>query len=188
MSTDDPIDLFEPTAETPREDTEDFDEIEADFVPRPKQRLGMSTVLLAALLVAGLGFVGGVQVQKSRVSTSRTTTVPGLGNFGGQGFPGGTFPSGVSLPSGFNQSGNGQGTGGSTASTAPAVIGTVVAVKGNTLTVKNFAGKTITVTLTDSTAITQAITASALRSGQTVNVSGTTGADGTVAATRVTAR
>lgn len=187
MSTDDTIDLFESTAEFPPESTEDVDEIEADFAPRPKQRLGKSTVLLAAVFLAGVGFLGGVQVQKSRATTgTQAGALPGGGNFRGGNFPGGALPSGVTLPSGFNQPGTGQGSASTTS--GPAVIGTVVSVKGNTLTVKNFAGKTISVTLADNTAITQTVKATALRAGQSVTVSGTTGADGKVTATQVTAR
>jgi hypothetical protein len=182
MPTDDTIDLFESTAEFPPESTEDVDEIDADFAPRPKQRLGKSTVLLAAVLLAGLGFLGGVQVQKSRATTgTQAGALPGGGNFRG-----GSFPSGLTLPGGFNQPGTGQSS--SSATSGPAVIGTVVSVKGHTLTVKNFAGKTITVTLADDTPITQTVKAAALRTGQSVTVSGTTGADGTVTATQVTAR
>ena len=182
MATDDTIDLFESTAEFPPESTQDVDEIEADFAPRPKQRLGKSTVLLAAVLLAGLGFLGGVQVQKSRATTgTRAGALPGGGNFRG-----GSFPSGLTLPGGFNQPGTGQSSGSTTS--GPAVIGTVVSVKGNTLTVKNFAGKTVTVTLAGDTPIAQAVKATALRAGQSVAVSGTTGADGKVTATQVTAR
>jgi len=187
MPTDDTIDLFESTAELPPEPTDDVDEIDADFAPRPKQRLGKSTVLLAAVLLAGLGFIGGVQVQKSRATTgTQAGALPGGGNFRGGNFPGGAFPSGLTLPGGFNQPGTGQGS--ASTPSGPAVIGTVVSVKGNTLTVKNFAGKTITVTLADDTPITQTVKAAALRAGQSVTVSGTTGADGKVTATQVTAR
>jgi len=182
MPTDDTIDLFESTAEFPPESAEDVDEIEADFAPRPKQRLGKSTVLLAAVLLAGLGFLGGVQVQKSRATTgTQAGALPGGGNFRG-----GNFPSGLTLPGGFTQPGAGQRSGSTTS--GPAVIGTVVSVKGNTLTVKNFAGKTITVTLAGDTPIAQTVKATALRAGQSVTVSGTTGADGKVTATQVTAR
>jgi len=162
------------------------DEFDEEFAPRPKAKLGIASVLLAALLVAGAGFVVGVYVQKDHGSSSSSGTSVAAafasrartagGGFGGAGGTGGTAGTG--------------GTGGTagTSTSTPAVIGTVVSVNGSTMVVKNFAGKEITVTLGTDTTVTKAATAADLAAGQSVSVAGSTGTDGSVTATSVTAR
>jgi hypothetical protein len=70
------------------------------------------------------------------------------------------------------------------------VIGTVVSVKGKTMTVKDLGGKRHVVHLTDATTATRttALPVGALTAGTTVSVEGTTNADGSVAATAITTR
>jgi Domain of unknown function (DUF5666) len=176
----------------------DGDELDAEFAPQPRRRLGKLTVLLAALLVAGGGFLAGVQVQKHQpvasaasafaAAAARRGTGAGAGAGGFGGFGGtGTGAGGTRTGAGGG-TGTGGGTGGSGTSTGPAVIGQIVSITGDTVIVKNLGGKMITVKLSSDTTVTQSSTASALKAGQTVTVSGTTGADGTVTATTVGAR
>ena len=171
------------------------DELDEEFAPRPKAKLGAATIALAALLLAGLGFIVGVYVQKHDGPTSNTNTAAaafanraragGFTGEGGGGFGGGA-PAGGGAAGGAG-GGTGGGTGG-TSATTPAVIGTVVSVNGNTMVVKNFAGKEITVTLSGDTSVTKAATAADLTAGQSVTVSGATGTDGSVTASSVVAR
>lgn len=90
-------------------------------------------------------------------------------------------------------SGNGQGTSGSGGGFGgfggrPAVTGTVQKVDGNTVTVTQSDGTQATVVLSDTTRITVTSQGSAsdLKQGQTITVSGAKGSDGNYAATSVT--
>jgi hypothetical protein len=171
------------------------DELDSEFAPQPRKRLGKLTIALAALLVAGAGFLAGLQVQKHEGSSSTAnpfaaaaarrgtggtgagTGAGGFGNFGG----GGTGTGGTA-------GGTGTGGTGTTATNIPAVIGQIVSISGDTVVVKNLGGKEITVKLADSTTISQVATTADLKAGQNVTVSGTTAADGTVTATSVGTR
>ena len=87
-------------------DIEEYDdELDEEFAPRPKARLGAATIALAALLVAGLGFVVGVYVQKHDGPTDRTTNTTAAafasrartGGFGGGTGGGGTGGGGTAV-------------------------------------------------------------------------------------------
>jgi hypothetical protein len=175
----------------------DYDELDSEFAPQPRKRLGKLTIALAALLVAGAGFLGGLQVQQHEGSSTtanpfaaaaaRRGTGTGTGGFGG--FGGGGTGTGAGTGGGTGTgtgTGAGTGTGGGAATTSiPAVIGQIVSVSGDTVIVKNLGGKEVTVKLSGTTTITQTATATDLKPGQNVTVSGTTGTDGTVTATTV---
>lgn len=97
------------------------------------------------------------------------------GGFGGEGgFPGG---GGNGTPP---SSANAQPPGGFT-------IGTVTAIDGGTITISSFDGSTVTVTTTSSTTVMKSAQGSLsdLKVGQNVRATGTTGSDGTVAATSI---
>jgi hypothetical protein len=122
----------------------------------------------------------------------------------GRGFQGGSTPgtgSGTNGPqNGFGSGGfNGQGGPPSTdANGNPAgganrrppggfAFGTVTDVAGGTITISSFNGSTTTVTTTSSTTVTKSVQGSFgdLKVGQNIRASGTTGSDGTVAATTI---
>jgi hypothetical protein len=185
-ATDEPVDYVD-------------DDVDSEFAPQPRRRLGKLTIGLAALLVAGGGFLAGVQVQQHTTSSTaaggfagaaaRRGTGTGAGGTGGTGAFGGAggFAGGTR---GGAATGTGAeaGTGGTTSgttSTIPAIIGQIVSVSGDTVIVKNLGGKEITVKLSTTTPVTQTGTAADLKSGQNVTVSGSTGSDGTVTATSV---
>ena len=115
---------------------------------------------------------------------------PGNGPQNGSGPPGG-FGAGPpptdanGNPTGFG-SGNGNGNGNGRPPGGFA-FGTVTAVDGNTITLSSFDGSTVTVTTTPSTTVTKSVQGSLsdLKVGQNVRAMGTTGSDGTVAATSV---
>jgi hypothetical protein len=181
------------------------DELDSEFAPQPRKRLGKLTAILVALLVAGGGFLAGIQVQKHQTTPAASaasafarrgtaTGAEGGGGFGG--FGGGTGGTGRGTggtgTGGTGTGGTGTGgtgTGGTGSTTAiPVVIGQIVSVTGDTVVVKNLGGKLITVKLSATTTITQVSTVAALKAGQNVTVGGTTAADGTVTATSVGTR
>jgi len=168
------------------------DELDAEFAPQPRKRLGKLTIGLAALLVAGAGFLGGLQVQKHEGSTSTVNPFAAAAARRGTGTGGTAGGGGFGGFGGATGTGTGGGAGGTTGgtgtSTIPAVIGQIVSASGNTVVVKNLGGQEVTVKLSDTTIISQTATAADLKAGQNVTVSGTTGADGTVTATSVGTR
>lgn len=157
---------------------------------RPK--LGRLGALLAAGIVAALAFTGGVLVQKNHdrgLSGAARGGMPGIGDQEGaaQRGPDG----GAGMPGGDGGTGAGGSTtdsGSSGASATPVVVGSIVSVKGSALTVKNFAGKSVTVHVPDDTPVTVPGLSGAVRAGATVSVTGTTATDGTVTAATITVR
>ena len=127
---------------------------------RPRRKLVTPlTATLAAVLIAALGFIGGVQVQKS----SADTPSGGFARGGGGGF---------------------SPTGGSSDT-----VGTVANVDGKTLYVTDSSGATIRVKTTSNSKIARTAVAkvAAVHPGDTVIVQGTKASSGTVKATSVTA-
>jgi hypothetical protein len=180
-----------------------------DFAPRPRFRLSALSILLIVILIAGIGFLGGVSVGKNHASTSSGTGAARTGGtargaFGGEGFAG--FGGGAAGAGGAGTAGTGTagtgtagtgtagtgtgGTGTATAAATPVVIGTISSVSGKTVVVKNLGGTSITVHLSATTTVTKlaSTTASALAAGQAVSVYGTTAADKSVTATNLTIR
>jgi energy-coupling factor transporter ATP-binding protein EcfA2 len=82
--------------------------------------------------------------------------------------------------------GAGGGAGGS-AGDAPIAVGTVASANADRLTLTNFAGKTITVTVPPSATVTTSGLAG-LKPGAPASVTGTTNPDGSVTATSITSR
>jgi hypothetical protein len=179
----------------------DADELDYDdeFAPQPRQKLGRLSAVLAAVLVLGLGFLGGILVQKHTGTSSTRATTFGAGTgaggaagaraafgAGGAGRAGGFGGGGATATgnAGAGTAGGGAPTGGAATSTL-AVVGQIVSVKDDTVVVKNLGGKDVTVHLSGDTKITVTITAASLKAGQSVAVSGRTGADGSVTATSV---
>jgi len=170
-----------------------------DLAPPPRRHLGALTgTLLAGLLAAGT-FAGGVLAQKSHdrgllagatVGRAGRTAAFAGGGFAGGGFAGGGFAGGGFAGGAGGGGAGGGGAGSGTAAAGPVVIGTVVSSTGTSLVVKNFAGRTVTVSLGEGTAVTRstAVAPAALRPGTAVSITGTTAPDGSVTATAVTSR
>jgi hypothetical protein len=150
----------------------DFDDryaFEEDLPPRPRRALLTPlTGALAGVVLAGAGFVGGVQVQKHHgsaaapvaASPARSDAGPGGARFGG--------PPGA----------GGQPT-----------VGTVSSAHGRVLYVKDSSGTVVRVKTTAASKVTRTASSSArgVHPGDTVIVQGTTAKNGTITATRVTA-
>ena len=191
-----------------------------DLLAESNRRPGRLTITLLAGILAALAFAGGVVVQKHYGDSGTAAAAGpggaagftrGAGGFGGAGggFGGGAggFGGGAGGGTGTGVGGGaGTGTGaaggdaaggaaaggagGTAAAATPAVVGTVVKVSGTTVTVKNFGGKTIKVTVPADTAITlsTALKLTGLKAGTSISIVGTTAADGSVTASSVTAR
>ena len=144
-------------------------DIDADLAAVPKKaKVPGPTLYLTAAVVALVGFLGGIQADKTWGSTSSSS---------------GALPSGARTGLGTRPGGSGFGTAGGAATT-----GTVQKIVGNTIYLKTASGTTVKVTTGGSTKVSVAKTAKAsdLKSGTTVVVQGSTGSDGTITATTVT--
>jgi hypothetical protein len=137
-----------------------------DELPRrPRRRLVTPvTAVLTAVLIAALGFIGGVKVQKAQ----------GTGT-------GGTGRA-AAFARGFGGGAGGGGGGGAT-------VGSVASVDGKNFYVKDSSGTTVRVRTTSNSKITRTAVAKVrdVHPGDTVIVQGTTSSGGTVTATSVAA-
>ena len=154
------------------------DDDDADFAELPpKRRVPLITKLLLVGILVAAGFSGGVMIQKN-VGAGSASAPAAFPDFAG-GPPAG-FPTG---------GGNGQGSATTTGS-GPVVVGTVVSVSGDDVTVKDLGGTThvVHVTATTGLASTGVDWSTSLQTGSTVSVNGTKADDGSVTATTVTQR
>jgi len=155
--------------DTATEEEREWDELEdEELPPRPRNRLLRPLPMaLLAVLIAALGFLGGVLVQK------------GSGESSASGFPGGGLPSiaGASGASGSGGSGEGEGATASIPSfggSEAAATGTVSSVDGKTIYVKESDGTVVAVKAEDGSTITRdsEVGAKAIHPGDTVVVEG----------------
>lgn len=168
------------------------DDLEAALVARPRRaKLPRITVMLAAAVLIGGGFLGGVEVGKQSASAS-TTGFPGGGglpSLAGGGLPSGGFPGGGGAPAGASGATGASGLGGFRGfGGANGTFGTVKLVDGSTIYVQSVSGGIIRVTTSPSTKIqiSAAGQVKDLRPGETVTVQGTKHGSGLVAASSVT--
>ncbi len=177
------------TTQTPTEQADTavlVPEVEGDVWPtrtrRSSLRLRMPTVILLALLLAGIGVWAGSALQKSYGSGSSAASASPFGGAGG--FPtrgAGSFPN-------FGR-GTFPGSGGSGANTGQAATtGTVTLVRGSVVWVTTATGGLVKVTIAKNTTVTRtaAGTTKGLQLGDSVVVLGSK-KGATVAATVVRA-
>jgi hypothetical protein len=153
----------------------------------PRRRrfvFGKPAALLAALLIAALGFLGGVEVQKHDGGSSAAAASPAAAATGFRGAAGG-------FRGGFGGAAGGAGGAGGAAGGAPSdvTIGTVSSKNGRYLYVKDSNGTVVRVKATSTSTINRTAKAktSAVHPGDTVVVQGAKSRSGTVTATRITA-
>jgi hypothetical protein len=166
---------------------DDVDAYEDDWEPAPEQRalpprprrrlVTPASVALAAVLIAAVGFIGGVEVQKGQADDGATAggasaaraALTGTGGAGGGARAGG-----------FAGRGGPQGN---------ATIGSVANKHGSTLYVKDSDGNTLRVKTTSHSKINRTATAGvgAIHPGDTVVVQGTKSSSGTITATQINA-
>jgi hypothetical protein len=155
---------------------ENLEEPEDEFVPpEPHRRMPLLTQLLATAIAIVVAFTVGVLVQKQHDAGLTASTSFNPASLSGlAGLPGGS----------------GSATGSSSTSSGPVLIGTVVAVSGSDVTVKDLGGTTHVVHTSSSTTVTisQQSSVGALPVGSTVSIDGTKAADGSVTASSVTSR
>jgi hypothetical protein len=154
-------------------ENEEYWESEPEELP-PRRRLRLLTPLtgsLAGLLLAALGFIGGVLVEKGK-TTSQAAAPAGLASFARAGAAGAA-----------------PGAGGPPGGAGNATVGQVSMVRGRTLYVTDSQGNTIKVTVPAGESVTRAANSSvhAIRSGDTVVVQGTKGKNGAITASSVRA-
>jgi hypothetical protein len=169
----------------PDDGWEDEDPLQRDALAgRPPRKLVTPvTAGLGAVLVAGLGFIGGVEVQKDHGGTSHGTNA-GAGALPGRG--GGTPPGGAA---GRGRAGARGGRGGAAGFQQLGTMGSVANTDGNTIYLKGNDGTTVKVGLGSNGKVTRtaATNAKSIHPGDTVIVQGRKGRDGTIKATQVTA-
>jgi hypothetical protein len=163
------------------------DDWEADEEPlpkRPRRRLVTPiSATLAGALVGALGFIGGVEVQKSQDdgSSGGNGTAAAFASAGGGGAARGGFGRGGGAGP--------QGTGGPGGAQSNATVGSVANKKGSTLYVKDSDGNLVRVKTTSHSKInrTASTTAGTIHPGDTVIVQGTKSSSGTITATQIQA-
>lgn len=132
---------------------------------RPRRKLVTPlTATLAAVLIAALGFIGGVQVQKSSADSTPSPRAAGFTRGAGGFTPGG-------------------------GASSDATVGTIANVNRKTLYVTDSSGATIRVKTTSNSKVARTAVAKVgeVHPGDTVIVQGTKSSSGTVTATSVTA-
>lgn len=172
------------------EEPDDFEEPEPleELPRRPRRQLlgagaDPKRLALLAVLLTACGFVAGVLVEKGQSSSSSTTSaglasrLAGLRSTAASGGRGGSFFSGSGGAGLFSGSG---GRGGGAGATA----GQVAYVSGGTLYVTTAEGATVKVTTSAASTVTKTVKGSVkgIRPGETVIVTGSTGANGAVQA------
>lgn len=163
------------------------DDWEADEEPlpkRPRRRLVTPiSATLAGALVGALGFIGGVEVQKSQDdgSSGGSGTAAAFASAGGGGAARGGFGRGGGAGP--------QSTGGPGGAQSNATVGSVANKKGSTLYVKDSDGNLVRVKTTSHSKInrTASTTAGAIHPGDTVIVQGSKSSSGTITATQINA-
>jgi hypothetical protein len=146
----------------------------------PAKKKPVLTLVLGAVVIAGLGFGGGLLTGRATAPESSSNnpgnfTMPSgasRGDFAGQGSGDGA--------SAFPGGGDGLGSGGSGVAT-----GTVTAADASGLTLQTEDGSAVTVTAGDDTTVTVSGTLSDVAVGDQVTVIGTEADDGSIAATSI---
>jgi hypothetical protein len=133
-------------------------EIDTEPLPARRRRAGVTPAIiaLAAILVAVLGFIGGVQVQKAR----------GDENSGAS----------SSVPTGFPRAGGNAPGGGQGGASSDTTTGTVKSKRGSSLYVETQDGTTVRVTTSDNTNVVRTAkgTTNSVHPGDTVVIQGAT--------------
>jgi hypothetical protein len=168
------VDLLHP------EDLDDEWPVEA---PKRGLRLRIPTAALVGLLILAGGFWGGAVAEKHHSGSSGGTSSLAAAlaqRFGANGATGGTGRAGTGTGAAAGGFLGGAGGGSATA-------GIVTGVQGNTLYVTDASGNLVKVTVGPSVSVTRTASTplAGLQTGDTVVVSGTKAANGTITATAV---
>jgi len=169
------------------------DELTAVLTRRPRAKLPSVTLVLAILVVASAGFIGGVVVGKHHSSGNGGAAAAFSRFAAAGGLPTGAARSSAGGFGGFGGSGaggTGAGTGGTGAgafAAGNATIGTIKLVDGKTVYVQTTAGAIVQVSTSAATKVTvsTSVPVKDLQPGETVIVQGSKNSSGAVAATSI---
>src|SRR2546423_2756611 len=136
---------------------------------RRRRFFNRKTAALGVVVACAAGFLAGIEIEKSQLSTTASAATA----------PAGTAGTGARAGLGGGAAGGGGG--------AAASFGTVSSVNGNTIYLTEASGNTVKVTLSSATKITksQAVSKASVRPGDAVVIQGLKGSNGTIAATSV---
>jgi hypothetical protein len=160
---------------------DDGDDLTAVLTRRPRARLPSLTLVLAAVVVASAGFLGGALVGKHYGSSGSGNLAAGFSRFAGAGAGASASASpGASSRSGFPGGGSPFGSGNAT-------IGTIKLIDNGTVYVQTTTGDVVQVTTSAGTKVTVSSTVPVkdLQPGETVIVEGSKNSSGGVAATSI---
>jgi hypothetical protein len=180
------------TAPPPSDPVDDYGD-EIDEIPPRRRLLTAPVATLAALLLVGAGFLGGVLVQKhyggsgsgSRGGANLASIRAAFTGAGGGGATGAGNATGGGATGGFR--GGGGGGGGFGARGGGATSGEVKVIDGSTLYVTDASGDTVEVKTSTATKVTKPASASvkAIYPGDTITVRGSSGSSGAIQATAI---
>ena len=158
------------------------DELAAVLTRRSRAKLPSLTLVLAAHVMAGAGFLGGIVVGKHYGSSGSGSPVSAFSR----------FAAGASAPAGGTGSGSGAGLGGRGGGGAGfaagnATIGTIKLIDGGTVYVQTTGGDIVQVSTSAGTKVTASSTVPVkdLQPGETVIVQGSKNSHGGVTATSI---
>jgi hypothetical protein len=177
-------------SETEEQDVQQDWPLEAEEpARRPRRRLTTPLPMtLTAILLVACGFIGGVLVQKGQGASGGSGGNSGLAArfaaLRGGSAPGGAARSGGSGTGSTSGAAPGAGALTGRATGAGSTVGQVAFLKGSTLYVTDTAGNTVEVKAAPGATISKTVSSSvkAIHPGETVLVSGSTGASGTISA------
>jgi len=162
---------------------DDDAELTAVLTRRPRAKLPSMTLLLAAIVVASAGFLGGALVGKHYGSSGSGGLAAEFSRFAGAGARASASPGSSSRPgrSGFPGGAGGVFGGGN------ATVGTIKLVDGTTVYVQTTAGDVVQVATSAGTKVTvsSSVPVKDLRPGETVIVEGSKNSSGAIAATSI---
>jgi hypothetical protein len=163
---------------------EDDAELTAVLTRRPRAKLPSLTLVLAAVVVASAGFLGGALVGKHYGSSSSGNLAAEFSRLAGA-----RASASASAGSGTGSAGSGLAGrgGGGLFGAGNATVGSIKLIDGNTVYVQTTSGDIVQVTTSAGTKVTVSSTVPVkdLRPGETVIVEGSKNSSGAIAATSI---
>lgn len=158
---------------------DDEDELTAVLTRRPRAKLPSLTLVLAAVVVASAGFLGGIAVGKHYGSSGSGSAASEFSRFAARATAGAGSGSGTGL--------GGLGGGGGGFAAGNATTGTIKLIDGSTVYVQTLEGDIVQVSTSAGTKVTVSSTVPVkdLKPGETVIVEGSKNSSGGVTATSI---
>ncbi len=157
---------------------DDGDDLTAVLTRRPRAKLPSLTLVLAAVLVASAGFLGGALVGKHYGTSGSGNLAAEFSRFAG---------AGASASPGSSSGSAFAGRGGGLFGAGNATIGTIKLIDGSIVYVQTTAGDIVQVATSTATRVTESSTVPVkdLQPGETVIVEGSKNSSGGIAATSI---